>query len=93
MNNRRYFLRYAGLSIAAVFLMVSAPSFTNSGTSESLEKKARKQADSFLSRISENPLKEIESVSFSYEVHMVSSLNVRMKMDCEGALFRIVLIP
>ena len=81
MNNRRFFLRYAGLSIAAVFLMFSAPSFTNSGTSESLENKARKQADSFLARISENPLKEIESVSFSYEVHMVSSLNVRMKMS------------
>ena len=81
MNNRRFILRYAGLSIAAVFLMFSAPSYTNSGTSESLEKKARKQADSFLARISENPLKEIESVSFSYEVHMVSSLNVRMKMS------------
>ena len=81
MNNRRFFLRYVGLSIAAVFLMFSAPSFTNSGTSESLEKKARKQADSFLARISENPLKEIESVSFSYEAHMVSSLNVRIKMS------------
>ncbi len=63
--------------------MVSAPFFTNSGTSESLEKKARKHADSFLARISENPLKEIEPVAFSYEVHMVSSLNVGMKMDCE----------
>ena len=60
MNNRRFFLRYVGLSIAAVFLMFSAPSFTNSGTSESLEKKARKQANSFLARISENPLKDPE---------------------------------
>ena len=81
MNNRRFFLRYAGLSIAAVFLMFNLPSFTNSGTSEGLEKKTRKQADSFLVRISENPLKEIESVSLSYEVHMVSALNVRMKMS------------
>ncbi len=80
-DNRRFILRYAGLSIVAVFLMFSAPSYTNSGTSESLEKKAREQADSFLARISENPLKEIDSVSFSYEVHMVSSLNVRMKMS------------
>ena len=81
MNNRRFFLRYAGLSIAAGFLMLNLPSFTNSGTSEGLEKKTRGQADSFLGRISENPLKEIESVSLSYEIHMVSALNVRMKMS------------
>lgn len=61
--------------------MFNPPSFANSVTSEGLEKKARKQADLFLARLSENPLKEIESVSLSYKVHMVSVLNVRMKMN------------
>jgi len=79
--NRSFVLRYAGLSIAAVFLMLTPPSFANSGTSEGLEKNARKQANSFIARISENPLTEIESVSLSYEVHMVSTLNIRMKMS------------
>ena len=81
MNNRKYFLRYAGLSLAAVFLMFNLSSFTKSGTTEGLEKKAKEQAGSFLACISENPLKEIESVLLSYEVHMVSALNAKMNMS------------
>jgi len=79
--NQRFLLRYAVFFIVVASLMFNSISHAGSITHEDLEKAAGKQAESFLARISEKHLDEIESVSLSYEVHMTSGFQVRMTMN------------
>jgi len=80
MMKRNPFLRYAGFVLAAAFFLFPPSSFSESANGEGLEKGALKQAELFLSRISENPVSEIKSLSLFYTVDMITALNVRLAM-------------
>lgn len=81
MINRNFLFYFTVLSIVILFWIFNSYSFANSNADDDLEINARKQADGFLAHISGTPLMQAQSVSLSYEIHMVSVLSVQMKMD------------
>jgi len=78
--NRRTFIKFAGLSAAKLTLLKNI-AHADSNASDPLEIRARKKANQFVNNISQNPFRDIKSVTLFYEVQMMADLYVKLKMN------------
>ncbi|MCJ7772304.1 MAG: hypothetical protein MUP22_04120 [Desulfobacterales bacterium] len=78
--NRRAFMKMSGF-LAANLSLFKNFAYADENAADPLEQKAIEKASQFVNNISNNPFRDIQSITLLYEVHMMADLYVRLKMN------------
>jgi len=79
--SRRFFIKFAVTSAGQVLLLPLSLCHADDPSPDIREGQARQKAESFLGIISRHSLKELQSMHFTFDVHLKVAWNVRMKMS------------